>query len=139
MISSENLLFCVVHHIALFCSHYFIQMIPLGRDNMLIPTSTPWAMGARAKGARPFQYKDHTAWPPLPANFQWVHISNTSLLYVSTLHVPYIERSLVLNSSNIFLKYHRNVKWPPLPALPLLFDKSLIFYNNKMHLIHLRS
>ena len=35
-------------------------------------------MRARAKGARPFQYKDHTAWPPLPANFQWVHISHTN-------------------------------------------------------------
>ena len=35
-------------------------------------------MGARAKGVRPFQYKDDTAWPPLPANFQWVHMSHTN-------------------------------------------------------------
>ena len=41
-------------------------------------TSTPWAKGARAKGGRPFQYKDHTAWPPLPSNLQWVDISHTN-------------------------------------------------------------
>ena len=35
-------------------------------------------MGAREKGARPFQYKDHTAWPSLPANFKWVHIAHTN-------------------------------------------------------------
>ena len=86
-------------------------------------------MGARAKGARPFQYKDHTAWPPSPANFQWVHISNTSLLYVSTLHVPYIERSLVLNSSNISLKYHRS--GPLCPPFPYYLTSRLSFTTIK--------
>ena len=38
----------------------------------------PWAKGARAKGARPFQYNDHTAWPPLPAKCQWVHASQSN-------------------------------------------------------------
>ena len=60
---------CFVCYIILplFSSHCFSQEITLGRDN--------WAKGARAKGARPFQYKAHTAWPPLPAKFQWVHVS----------------------------------------------------------------
>ena len=69
MISSENLLFCVVHYILpLYSSYNFSQEITLGEIiGYKFPTSTPWAKGARAKGGRPFQYKDHTAWPPLPA------------------------------------------------------------------------
>ena len=47
-------------------------------DDRLNFPPLPWAKGARAKGAGPFKYKDHTAWPPLPANFQWVHISHTT-------------------------------------------------------------
>ena len=50
----------------------------MGEITGKFPTSTPWAKGARAKGARLFQYNDHTAWPPLPDNLQWVHISHTN-------------------------------------------------------------
>ena len=38
----------------------------------------PLGKGDWANGARPFQYKDHTAWPPLPAKFQWVHVSQSN-------------------------------------------------------------
>ena len=38
----------------------------------------PLGKGGQGKGARLFQYKDNTAWPPLPANFQWVHVSQTN-------------------------------------------------------------
>ena len=30
------------------------------------------------KGDQAISYKDHTAWPPLPAHFQWVHVSQTN-------------------------------------------------------------
>ena len=50
VISSENLLFCVVHYIALFSSHYFSQEIHSGRNNML--NSPPPALGRWEPGRR---------------------------------------------------------------------------------------
>ena len=81
MISSENLLFCVVHYILpLYSSYYFSQEITFGRDNRL--NFAPLSLGQREPGqgggGRPFRYKDHTAWPPLPSNLQCVDISHTN-------------------------------------------------------------
>ena len=60
----------------LFSSLCFSQEITLGRDNRF--NFPPLPLGQRGPGQRgpgPFQYKAHTAWPPLPAKFQWVYVS----------------------------------------------------------------
>ena len=97
----------------------------------------PLKKGARAKGAMPFQYKDHTTWPPLPAKFQWVHVSQSNhserecLVYYlellcSTKHVTiYIKLkvffiSVLLSSlrcTHLCSKINKNseLEWPPLP------------------------
>ena len=79
MISSENLLFCVVHYILpLYSSYYFSQEITFGRDNRLNFPPLPLGQKSQGKGGGAGQYKDHTAWPPLPSNLQWVDISHTN-------------------------------------------------------------
>ena len=45
--------------------------------------------------SRPFQYKDHTAWPPLPSNLQWVDNSHTN-----PSERKYLVYYLVLSMSN---------------------------------------
>ena len=66
---------CFVWYIILplFSSHHFSQEITLGRDNRFSFPPLPFGQTG------PFQYKDHTAWSPLPANVQWVHVSQTNL------------------------------------------------------------
>ena len=78
-LSSEKILFCVVHYIALFSSHYFSQDIPLGGDNMLNSpplTLGQWEPGQRGPGH--FNTKTIQHGPPLPTSLQWVHISHTN-------------------------------------------------------------
>ena len=53
----------------------------MGRDNRF--SLPPLPLGQNGPGqreGRPLQYKDHTSWPPLPANFQLVglHVSQTN-------------------------------------------------------------
>ena len=98
MISSENLLFCVLHYILpLYSSYYFSQENTFGGDNRL--NFPPLPLGQREPGQRgggsPFQYKDHTAWPPLPSNLQWVDISHTN-----PSERKYLVYYLVLSMSN---------------------------------------
>ena len=71
----------------LFSSHCFSQEITLGRDNRF--SFPPLPLGQRGPGQRGpghFNTKAHTTWPPLPAKFQWVHVSqripvNESIVY----------------------------------------------------------
>ena len=45
------------------------------------------------KGGQAISIQNHTAWPPFPANFQWVHISQTDsseqkyLVYITQNYV----------------------------------------------------
>ena len=105
MISSENLLFCVVHYILpLYSSYHFSQEITFGRVNRL--NFPPLPLGQREPGqgggGRPFQYKDHTAWPP---NLQWVDISHTN-----PSERKYLVYYLVLNMSNKACHHIRQMK-----------------------------
>ena len=91
MISSENLLFRVVHYILpLYSSYYFSQEITFGRDNRL--NFPPLPLGQREPGQ---MGAGHTAWPPLPSNLQWVDISHTN-----PSERKYLLYYLVLSMSN---------------------------------------
>ena len=140
---------CFVWYIILplFSSHYVSQEITLGKGNRfsIPPIPNPWTKGASAKGAGLFQYKYHTAWPPLPAKFQWMHVSQSNpserkyLVYYlelcSTKHVTiYIKwkgffLSVLLSSlqcTHLWIKIKSSqsvggplcpMRWPPLPKL----------------------